>query len=359
MPASEIREILRYVPQFSGSTFVLSIQPESIEEACVAELVLDLSVAQKLGVQLLVALPEAFFEDFSEWFEENEMRFHAVKAAHIGDEMLSSAVEETFQRKQALLMGVEQGAMTEFLTRTCEQILPDKLIFITEDSGVRRNGAPIPAVNLYEAKELRGSQEISGQGWLKSAIDFCELGVPRVHVLEGNFPGVLMEELFSNQGIGTMVYRDEYRMIRSISEEDISEILAIIGRSVRSSSLIPRDFESIASNIEDYYVMTIDKHVMGCVALHEYPDHKMAEVACLFVRPEQAGRSYGRELVEYATQLAKEKDMEEVFALTKSAESFFQHELGFSQAEVNSVPESRRQILFESSRGSLVFSKKL
>jgi len=358
VPASEIREILRYVPQFSGATFVISIQPALLQEARIAELILDLSVAQKLGVQLCVVVDSTFFEEFLEWFEENEMRFHKVRAdsepAH-----LKSAVQETFQRKQAVLMGVESNRIFPFLENLCENISPDKLIFVTSDSGVRRNGAPIPALNLEEAKGYRGSVEISGQDWLAKAVAYCERGVPRVHVLEGNFPGVLMEELFSNQGIGTMVYCDEYRVIRGITEEDVSEILAIIGRSVRSSFLIPRDFEAIANKMSDYYVMTIDNHVMGCVALHEYSESEAAEIACLFVRPEQAGRSYGRELVEYVIEVARKKGLKSVFALTKSAGSFFQHELGFLSAEINEVPESRRQILLDSARSSLVFNKVL
>jgi amino-acid N-acetyltransferase len=93
--------------------------------------------------------------------------------------------------------------------------------------------------------------------------------VPRVHVLNGRRQGVLVDELFSNEGVGTMVHADSYRMIRPLREEDIPELLGMIGRSVRRTKLVERTYEDIQSRIGDFHVMTIDDNVVGCVALHE------------------------------------------------------------------------------------------
>jgi len=364
MPASEIREVLRYVPQFSGATFLVSVEDSGINESCLAELILDLAVAQQLGVKLILVVSGSEApsqkELLLERLEENEVRFHYESVDQLPSETSTATVKACLSRKQAFVTSATHPHLSEsFINNIIAEHSLDKLIFVTSSNGISRNGAPIPAVNIEEAQQLVKENEVSGAEWMEKAIHYCQQGVPRVHVLDGNTPGVLVSELFSNQGIGTMVYRDDYRIIRPITEEDISEVLAIIGRSVRSSHLIPRDFESIASRINDYYVMTIDQNVMGSIALHVYEEANVAEIACLFVRPEQSGRSYGRELVEFAIEKAKELGVTSVFALTKSAGSFFQHELGFVQQELSIVPKERLQILLESARPSLVFNKPL
>ena len=88
-------------------------------------------------------------------------------------------------------------------------------------------------------------------------------------------------------------------MIRPLREEDIPELLGMIGRSVRRTKLVERTYEDIQSRIGDFHVMTIDDNVVGCVALHEYPAESTAEVACLYVKQAHEGRGYGMDLVKH------------------------------------------------------------
>ena len=147
-----------------------------------------------------------------------------------------------------------------------------------------------------EADTLAASGTVTGAHLLTAAAEACRRGVPRVHVLNGRRQGVLVAELFSNEGVGTMVHADSYRQIRPLREEDIPELLGMIGRSVRRTKLVARNYEDIYEHIEDYHVMTIDDNVVGCVALHEYPGEHTAEVACLYVKLNHEGRGYGRRL---------------------------------------------------------------
>jgi amino-acid N-acetyltransferase len=170
---------------------------------------------------------------------------------------------------------------------------------------------------------------------------------------------VLIDELFSNEGVGTMIHADSYREIRPLREEDIPELLGMIGRSVRRTKLVERTYEDIQSRIEDFHVMAIDDNVVGCVALHEYPAEHTAEVACLYVKLQHEGRGYGIELVHYAEKIAKEKEIPQVFALSNRAADFFTGKLGYTAATVNDLPEKRRQQYEASGRDSLVFRRSI
>jgi amino-acid N-acetyltransferase len=103
-------------------------------------------------------------------------------------------------------------------------------------------------------------------------------------------------------------------------------------------------------------VMTIDDNVVGCVALHEYPDEQCAEVACLYVKQAHEGRGYGIELVKHAEEMARAREIPRVFALTTRAADFFSSKLGYRAATVEDLPKTRRAQYEASGRDSLVFS---
>jgi len=170
---------------------------------------------------------------------------------------------------------------------------------------------------------------------------------------------VLIDELFSNEGVGTMIHADSYRDIRPLREEDIPELLGMIGRSVRRTKLVARTYEDIQAKIGDYRVMTIDDNVVGCVALHEYAGENTAEVACLYVKLNHEGRGYGVDLVHHAEEIARTKGLSRVFALTTRAADFFEHRVNYQQRDPSILPASRRKQLEESGRDSTVYEKNL
>ena len=96
-----------------------------------------------------------------------------------------------------------------------------------------------------------------------SAAEACEQGIPRVHLLDQTHQGVLMDELFSNEGVGVMVHADDYLTVRPIEVEDIPELLAMIGRSMRDAHLVPRSYEEIESGLGDFLVLSVDDNVVG------------------------------------------------------------------------------------------------
>ena len=87
-----------------------------------------------------------------------------------------------------------------------------KLILMTDIRGLLRNkedeNTLIPVVNVSEVPKLRHEGIISG-GMIPK-IDCCveavRRGVGRAHIIDGRIPHSILIELFSDEGIGTMLY---------------------------------------------------------------------------------------------------------------------------------------------------------
>src|SRR5205823_2750365 len=85
----------------------------------------------------------------------------------------------------------------------------------------------------------------------------------------------------THEGIGTLIYANEYQQIRRAMKKDIRHILALTKNSVASDELIKRTRSALEKNLNDYYLFEIDKNPVACVALHLYPDQKKGELAFL------------------------------------------------------------------------------
>ena len=119
--------------------------------------------------------------------------------------------------------------------------------------------------------------------------------------------GVLVEELFSEEGVGTMVHTDSYREIRPLKEEDIPELLSMIARSVVDSKLVNRNYEDIAARMDSYYVLTLDDSIVGCVAVYPYPEHHSAELGCLYIKRTTTPAMKDAAMAAHYVNLPKEK----------------------------------------------------
>jgi amino-acid N-acetyltransferase len=87
-----------------------------------------------------------------------------------------------------------------------------KIITLLEEA-ILIDGAPAHAIRAADAESL-DSHPMARAPRAAGGRRACRRGVPRVHVLNGRRQGVLVDELFSNEGVGTMVHADSYRMIR-------------------------------------------------------------------------------------------------------------------------------------------------
>ncbi len=85
----------------------------------------------------------------------------------------------------------------------------EKLVFLSDIAGLYRNyedkNSLISKINLSEAKELLSSLQGGMLVKLRSCIDACENGVKKVHILDGRVKHSLLLEIFTDEGIGTLV----------------------------------------------------------------------------------------------------------------------------------------------------------
>ncbi len=339
MSWGDVRSLLQYVPQFGGKVFVIVVDAPV---PALAETMLDLVALQGVGVQLLIGSTVHSTDDLLDRAAEVELKYS--QTVYQGDEEEASAALNRGQAVVADFSG--EKPFSNSIASLATSLAARKLILLHGEGGMPAEGALRAAEVPEQASEL-----------LRQAASACNLGIRRVHILDGGVPAVLLSEIFSNEGVGTMVYADSYRVIRPLREDDIVELLGMISRSVRNSTLVPRGYSDIEQNLNDYFVMDIDGNVVGSVALHRYSGEDKAEVACLYVKQAHEGLGHGYELVKYAQKVAKEFGMKSVFALTNRATGFFEKELGYEQLSLSDIPTVRRDQLTASGRDSKVFGK--
>jgi amino-acid N-acetyltransferase len=182
--------------------------------------------------------------------------------------------------------------------------------------------------------------------------------VQRVHIINGRIDESLLAEVFSNEGVGTLIYANEYQQVRRALKKDVRSILQLTKNSVRSEELTKRTKATIEKQISDYYIFETDKNPVGCVALHTYPEGK-AELACLYVRPSHENQGIGRKLIQFAENRARELGINELITLSTQAFTYFQSKGGFVEGTPDDLPPQRREKYDASGRNSKVLVKKL
>ena len=187
----------------------------------------------------------------------------------------------------------------------------------------------------------------------------CHAGVQRVHIINGRVDEGLLAEVFSNEGIGTLIYANEYQQVRRALKKDIRAIQMLTKKSVESEELVKRTRASIEKYIGDFYIFEIDKNPVACVALHVYPDHNKGELACLYVNPSHENQGIGRKLIQFAESKAREMGLNELLALSTQAFTYFQSKGGFIEGTPDDLPPGRREKYEQSGRRSKVLLKKL
>jgi amino-acid N-acetyltransferase len=238
-----------------------------------------------------------------------------------------------------------------------------KLIFLSANDGLILDGQRIGHMVAPELEEMLKKRAVNLPRGLLSklqhAVQACRYGVPRVHLLNGNVNEALLAEIFSNGGVGTMVYSNEYEQVRHLYKKDIRAVMSLIQQSVRNEELIRRTRAEILAGIEDYWVLEIDRHIVGCVAMYVYPDSKTAELACLYVSRASENQGLGRKLMSFVENLARQRGFVKLIALSTQAFMYLQQKGGFVEAGPEILPPARRAKYDASGRNSRIMVKDL
>jgi len=238
-----------------------------------------------------------------------------------------------------------------------------KLMFVGTANGLEIGGKVVSQMSVKDLESvLKNSADKIAPHMMSKALHALRAsqgGVPRVHIINGQIDEGLLAEVFFNEGIGTLIYADEYQAIRKAMRKDIRRIMALIKPSIQEEQLIRRTRSSIDKHIGEYFVFEIDNNIVGLVALHSFPEQKMAELASLAVSPAHENRGIGTKLALFVENLAREQGVERIFCLSTQTFTFFQHKLGYAEATPDDLPPARREKYEHSGRNSKVLLKSL
>ena len=243
------------------------------------------------------------------------------------------------------------------------QLKAIKLIFVTTEDGLIYRGELIRQMLVEELTRLvqqdAGGFPPAQLSKAQHSVAAGHAGVPRVHVINGTLEEGLLGEVFSNHGLGTLVYANEYENIRPAKKKDVRAIQLLTREGVEADELVKRTRSMIEKSLGDYYIFEIDRNPVACVALHVYPDRNQGELACLYVSAAHENEGIGRKLIQFVENRARELGLKELLALSTQAFTYFQSKGGFREGTPDDLPLPRRERYEQSGRNSKILVKKL
>ena len=245
-------------------------------------------------------------------------------------------------------------------TSAAIQLKADKLIYLTDAPGLLQDGELVRELSLADTEsQLAEHTELPDElvRTLFSAVYSCRNGVRRAHLIDRHIDGSLLLELFTRDGIGTLISADLFEDIRQASIDDVGGILELIEPLESEGVLVRRSRELMEMEIEHFTVLERDGTIIACAALYPYPKEQVGELACLAVHPDYRDAGRGEELLEYIERQASNFGIKKLFVLTTRTAHWFR-ERGFEGSELKKLPVER-QALYNYQRNSKVFIKAL
>ncbi|GHE20882.1 amino-acid N-acetyltransferase [Halomonas urumqiensis] len=243
---------------------------------------------------------------------------------------------------------------------TAMALSADKLILLGEASGLfDQSGQLQRQLTPAEAEPLLGQAEPGSElaRHLGAACAAARHGVARTHLLSWHDHDALLGELFTRDGVGTMITQHRYEQLRDAELADIGGLLELLDPLEHRGMLVPRSRERLEHEIDDYLVIERDGMIIGCAALHTFDDAEMAELACVAVHDGYRGGARGELLLAEIERRARRLGLSALFALTThTAHWFFEH--GFRLADIDTLPMLKRDT-YNHARKSKILVKTL
>jgi amino-acid N-acetyltransferase len=244
---------------------------------------------------------------------------------------------------------------------TATALRADKLIGLLEGEGILDAEGLAPSqLTPHEAERiLRSGRDLGHdvERHLAAAVEACRGGVPRAHLVSRRSDGSLLRELFTRDGVGTMVTSETFEGVRPAAQGDIGGILALIEPLEEQGILVRRSQEMLENDIDRFTVIERDGMVVACAARYAYPDDAIAELACLVVHPDYRTSGRGDQLLHYLERQCEAEGLRRLFVLTTQTSHWFR-ERGFDNCELTDLPETRRSV-YDQGRRSKVLLKPL
>jgi len=421
MRPTDLRGILRYIPQFREKTFVIAIDGAIVSDDNFGNILMDVAVLWSVNIRtVLVHGAVAYIQalatekgvvasnlDGSGVTDGPTLQLALTAANRVTHEVLAglsvadlrgASTNAVIAHPMGIMRGIDHlctGRVERIDVEPLQMLLQSgivpvvpplgidgdgrsyrvnsdavaveiakaigavKVVFITTADGlvVNKEVAHHLAVDELAEALQRGAVAPEQVSKARHAVAACRAGVPRVHVIDGRVDEGLLAEVFSNEGIGTLVHANEYRQIRKARKRDARSIEKLIHLSVENEELLPRSRAEIERRIGDYFLFEVDRNPVACIALHVYPDQNKGELACLSVRPSHENQGIGRRMVQFVEDRAREAGLTALLALSTQTFNFFRSKAGFADGSPDDLPPERRDRYEQSGRRSRVLVK--
>ena len=245
--------------------------------------------------------------------------------------------------------------------QTAMALKADKLVIIGDCSLVSSESETMTELFPSQCQRIleQYSPDVPGYAELEAMVTACRGGVARCHLLPFDSDGSILNELYTRDGIGTLVTQEAYDSIRPATINDVIGILELLQPLETRGMLVRRSRELLEQEIDHFMVNERDGMIVGCAALYPFleEDEKTGELACVAVHEGYRHEHRGDRLMRAITERAYTLGLESLFVLTTHTAHWF-IERGFQQIEVAELPMKKKS-LYNYQRNSKVFKKKI
>ncbi len=249
----------------------------------------------------------------------------------------------------------------EVATKTAVALKAEKLILFSSAEGLKDlTGELLHTLRPFEARvHLTDDMSLEDKRLLTAALDACDGGVLRSHIIGHHNDGSLLQEMFTRDGLGTLITRDidAYEQMRQASVEDVGGVLNLIKPLEDQGVLVRRSRKQLERDINRFTVIVRDGMIIGCASLYAFPENESAELACLVIHPDYRRGNRGDSLLEAIENQARQQGHQSLFVLTTRTAHWF-IERGFVPCKIKDLPEER-QAAYSRPRNSKVFIKNM
>lgn len=246
-------------------------------------------------------------------------------------------------------------------TAAAIELEADKLVYLIDGAGLQLDdGTLVRQLSLDDAETFLDEHSDLPEALSKalySALYACDEGVNRAHLIDRHQDGSLLLELFTRDGVGTLISADVYEGMGEADIEDVGGILELLAPLENEGVLVRRSRERLEMEIDHFTVVERDGKIIACAALYPFADEGMGELACMAVHDEYRNEGRGDALLDYIEKQARELEIKQLFVLTTRTAHWFQ-ERGFEPGELQDLPMAKRE-LYNFQRRSKVFIKQL
>ncbi|KAK9824282.1 hypothetical protein WJX72_009159 [[Myrmecia] bisecta] len=228
------------------------------------------------------------------------------------------------------------------------------------------NGIKLNSDTLHEIElNLDSWQAINFPNSVLASIVACKNGVKRAHLVDARIDGGLLLELYSRDGVGTMISADFYEGIRQALPHDLESIAALLQPLEAAGIVRPRTTAQLLADLPSFTVVEREDKVLACALVSDIgtaPDGmQCGELGAFCVHPAYRGSGRGDSLLDYVEQAARNRSIKRLVLLTtRTADWFEQRDFEpAGPAHLSALLPEERRARIDPARNSQLYFKNI